>query len=71
MERYVAVVVGTNEELKEEEKDCWLWKKPSPQSKKPMNVVDPIDLQVQVNLVVALIPGAEFLVEFAEFPGAP
>ncbi|CAJ2633544.1 unnamed protein product [Trifolium pratense] len=54
-----------------EEKDCWLWKKPSPQSKKPMNVVDTIDLQVQVNLVVALIEIAEFLVEFAEFPGAP
>ncbi|CAJ2633543.1 E3 ubiquitin-protein ligase orthrus 2-like protein [Trifolium pratense] len=27
----------------DEEKGCWLWKKPPPQSKKPMNVVDPID----------------------------
>jgi E3 ubiquitin-protein ligase UHRF1 len=27
----------------QEEKGCWLWKKPPPLSKKPMNVVDPID----------------------------
>ncbi|GAU17628.1 hypothetical protein TSUD_255030 [Trifolium subterraneum] len=27
----------------DEEKGCWLWKKPPPLSKKPMNVVDPID----------------------------
>lgn len=27
----------------QEEKGCWLWKKPPPLSKKPMNVVDPFD----------------------------
>jgi hypothetical protein len=27
----------------QEEKGCWLWKKPPPQSKKPMNIVDPFD----------------------------
>ncbi|KAL5067466.1 hypothetical protein RYX36_018353 [Vicia faba] len=27
----------------DEEKDCWLWKKPPPLSKKPVNIVDPID----------------------------
>jgi len=27
----------------QEEKDCWLWKKPPPLSKKPVNIVDPID----------------------------
>jgi hypothetical protein len=27
----------------QEEKGCWLWKKPPPLSKKPMNIVDPID----------------------------
>ncbi|XP_058771298.1 E3 ubiquitin-protein ligase ORTHRUS 2-like isoform X1 [Vicia villosa] len=27
----------------DEEKGCWLWKKPPPLSKKPVNIVDPID----------------------------
>jgi len=27
----------------QEEKGCWLWKKPPPLSKKPTNIVDPID----------------------------
>jgi E3 ubiquitin-protein ligase UHRF1 len=27
----------------QEEKGCWLWKKPPPLSKKPVNIVDPVD----------------------------
>ncbi|XP_024629209.1 E3 ubiquitin-protein ligase ORTHRUS 2 isoform X2 [Medicago truncatula] len=27
----------------DEEKGCWLWKKPPPRSKKPVNIVDPVD----------------------------
>jgi len=29
--------------LFQEEKGCWLWKKPPPLSKKPVNMVDPVD----------------------------
>lgn len=27
----------------QEEKGCWLWKKPPPQSKKPVDIINPID----------------------------
>jgi len=27
----------------QEEKGCWSWKNPPPLSKKPMNILDPID----------------------------
>jgi len=27
----------------QKEKECWLWKKPPPLSKRPLNIVDPIE----------------------------
>ncbi|CAK8539038.1 unnamed protein product [Lathyrus sativus] len=46
----------------DEEKGCWLWKKPPPPSKKPMNVVDPFD-PTKIKVVKPKAPKVSFKIK--------